>query len=75
MEVLGDFLYGGHDVAHVRVFGLAQRRGNADVDRVQFAHHGEVGGRCEAFGCDKSRYLGVSNILHMGLATVQAHDL
>ena len=37
MEVLRDFLARGDDIAHVRIFGLAQRRWHADVDRVQFA--------------------------------------
>ena len=36
VEVPGDLLAGRHDEAHVRVFGLAQRRGHADVDGVEF---------------------------------------
>ena len=47
MEVLGDLLAGGHDVAHVRVFGLAQRRGHADVDGVELGDHGEIRGGAE----------------------------
>jgi len=38
MKVPGDFLAGGDDIAHVRVFGLAQRCGYADVDGVQIGH-------------------------------------
>src|ERR1035438_6970559 len=47
MEMLDDFLAGGHDVAHIRVFGLAQGRGHADVDGVQVAHRAEIGGRAQ----------------------------
>ena len=45
MKVLGDFLAGGDDIAHVRVFGFAQRRGDADVDRIQLGYGGEIGRR------------------------------
>ena len=75
MKVLGDLLHRGDDEAHVRVFGLAQRRGNADVDGVEIANHGEIGGSAEALLADQlGDFLG-GNILHMRLAAVQACDL
>ena len=43
---------GRHDVRHVGVLRLAQRRRHADVDRVELGDDGEVGRRAQASGRD-----------------------
>ncbi len=74
MEVLGNLLDGGHDEAHVRVFGFAQRRGDTDVDGVEVADDGEIGGRAETLFADELGDFCRGNVLHMRFAAIQAVD-
>src|ERR1019366_10654481 len=72
MKILGDSVGGRHDVAHVGIFGFAQRRGYADVDGVELTHHGEVGGGIEASVFHQLRDVAAGDILDVGLALHQA---
>ncbi len=72
MEILRDFLAGGHDVAHVRIFGLAQRRGHADVDGVEIADGGKIGGGAK-FAVRHERLDGRRrNVADIGIARVDS---
>ena len=72
MKVLGDLVGGRHDVAHVGVFGLAQRRGHANIDGVEIADHGKVGGGIEAAVFHQLRDVAAGDILNIRLALHQA---
>jgi len=42
-----------HDIAHVRVLGLAQRGRDGDIDRIQVSDDGEILGGAKSAGIDK----------------------
>ena len=75
VKVFGDLLDGGHDVTHVRVLGFAQRSGDADVNGVEIAHHGEVGSGPEALAGDEIGDFGGGHVLDVRLAAIQPVDL
>jgi len=75
MEVFSDGFHRRDDEAHVRVFGLAQRRRDTDVDGVQVADYGEIGRRTEALLAYQLRDLGGRNILNVRFAAVQPLNL
>ena len=60
------------DVAHVRVFGLAQRRGHADVDGVEFLHGREIGGGTELAGLHQRPEDGAGNVADVRIAGIDA---
>ena len=72
MQVLGNLLGRGDDVRHVRVFGLAQRRRHADVDRVEIAQHGKIRRRIEPVCLTQRRDIGGR---HIGNVRAAGHDL
>jgi len=72
--VPGDLLGRGHDVAHVRILGLAQRSGYADVDGVQFRDDGEIRGGAERAGLDEGPQRPGGDVLNIRAAGVQLRD-
>ena len=75
VEVPGHLLAGGDDVAHVRIFGFAQRGGDTDVDGVQLEHGREIGGGAEFPGFHQRAEDGAGNVPDIGIARVDAPDL
>ena len=73
VKVFGDLLAGVDDVAHVRIFGLAQRRRHADVDGVQVRDRGEIGGGAKLAGFDQGYFLH-RHVLDVGFAAIQGVD-
>ena len=69
-EALGDLLRRRHDVGHVGVFGLAQRRGDTDVDGVHLPQDVEVRRRPEPFGRHELRHLCGRHVVDVGPALV-----
>ena len=57
-QMLRDLLDRRHDVRHVGIFRLPERRRDADVDRVELGDDGEVAGRLESSIGDEARDLG-----------------
>ncbi len=74
-EVLGGLLAGRHDVAHVGIFGLAQRSGDRDVDGIQIGDHREIRGGVEFSGFHQRAQSVAGYVLHIGFARVQPRDL
>ncbi len=75
MEVLRDLFARRDDVAHVGVFGLAQRRGDADVDGVEVADDREIGRGTQFAAGHQGRERGRRNVADVGIAGVEARDL
>ena len=71
MEVFRDLLARRDDVAHVRILGLAQRRRNADVDRVQFRNDGEIRGGIQLTFRNQLRDLIARHILHIRMSGIE----
>src|SRR5207249_4913750 len=70
VEVPGNLLAGRDDVAHVRVFGFTQRRGDADIYSIEFGNHAEVSGGAELTRLDQGFEDPLWNIGDVGLARV-----
>jgi hypothetical protein len=75
MQVPGDLSHGGSDIGDVRVPGLAEWRGNADVDGVHCLQHGEVKGRLERPGVERIPDPLGRHILDVRLTLAQKPDL
>src|SRR5579862_1487444 len=68
MEIFGDLLAGADDEAHVRVLGLAQGRGHADVDGIELTDDAEIGGRADLAGFHQRLQYRRGNVLNVGFA-------
>ena len=67
MHVLRDRIGGGDDEAHVRIFGFAQRRRDANIDGVQFPDDGEVAGGAKLAALDQRPENIVRDVLDVGI--------
>jgi hypothetical protein len=68
MQVLGNGFDRGDHERHVGVLGLAQRRGDADVDRVEFRHGAVIGGGAQRAGADEGVDVGGQHVGDVRLA-------
>ncbi len=75
MQVLGDGFHRRHDVRHVGVLGLAQRRRHADVDRVELGDRAVVAGGAQPPGADEVVDVGRRHVGDVGLAGCDRRDL
>ena len=70
-KIFRGLLAGGHDEAHVRILGFAQRGGDGDVDGIELADRGEVRGGVKFSGFyQRPEHIG-RNILDIGFAAAQ----
>ena len=74
MEIPGDLLARRHDVAHVWIFGLAQRRGDTNVDGVEVLDHRKIGGAAQFAGLHQGRQSRRGNVSHVRIPGVHAPD-
>ncbi len=74
VKVMGDFLTGADDEAHVRVLGFPERRGDADVDGVELEDGRKIGSGAQLAGGDQRGQGLAGNIADVGLAGVHAID-
>ena len=75
MQVRRDRLDRRHDERHVGIFRLAQRRRDADVDRVERGSDGEIGRRLKLAVAYQSRNFGRRHIGDIGSALLYRFDL
>jgi hypothetical protein len=75
LETLGKLLAGGDDAAHVRVFGLAQRRADADIDGVEVQQLVEIGAGAEFAGLDQGGQGSIRDIADAGVPGVDTRRL
>ena len=75
MEKLGDLAARGHDIAHVRIFGLAQRSRHADVHGIEVADHRKVSRGLYFSGCNQRRQRGFGNVADIGISFIDPRDL
>ncbi len=74
MEVTGNGFGRGDDEAHVGIFGFAEGRGNADIDGIESADDGKIGGGAELAGFYERREGFVWHIFYVGMAGVELID-
>jgi len=70
VEESGDLLARVDNEAHVRIFGLTQRRRHADVDGVELAHYAEVGSGPNLARLHQSLDIGGRHVLDIGFAAI-----
>ena len=75
MEIFCDLLTGIDDVAHVGIFGLAQRRGDADIDGVHRCGSGEISGGFQLAGLHQWSEHRSGDVLNIGLAAIERGNL
>jgi hypothetical protein len=75
MESAGNLLDGGDDEGQIGIFGLAQGRGNTDIDGVDVGERAEIGRGAQAAGAERPGHLRRGHVGNVRLTVVDHLDL